>query len=93
MRTVNIHAAKTQLTRLVDAAAAGQEIIIAKEGKPAARAFGRRTACARGFRRPVARCDHRSLRRSLMGVPPDAHVLQLATGEPPIFYFGEENRA
>jgi antitoxin (DNA-binding transcriptional repressor) of toxin-antitoxin stability system len=36
MRTVNIHAAKTQL-RLVDAAAAGEEIIIAKSGKPLAR--------------------------------------------------------
>jgi prevent-host-death family protein len=37
MRTVNIHAAKTQLSRLVDAAAAGEEIIIAKSGKPIAR--------------------------------------------------------
>lgn len=37
MRTVNIHAAKTQLSRLVDAAASGEEIIIAKSGKPVAR--------------------------------------------------------
>ena len=37
MRTVNIHAAKTQLSRLVEAVAAGEEIIIAKSGKPAAR--------------------------------------------------------
>jgi prevent-host-death family protein len=37
MRTINIHAAKTQLSRLVDAAAAGEEIIIAKSGKPIAR--------------------------------------------------------
>jgi len=37
MRTVNIHAAKTQLSRLVDAAAAGEEIIIAKSGRPVAR--------------------------------------------------------
>jgi prevent-host-death family protein len=37
MRTVNIHAAKTQFSRLVDAAAAGEEIIIAKSGKPVAR--------------------------------------------------------
>ncbi len=37
MRTVNIHAAKTQLSRLVDAASAGEEIIIAKAGKPVAR--------------------------------------------------------
>ena len=37
MRTVNIHAAKTQLSRLVEAAAAGEEIIIAKAGRPIAR--------------------------------------------------------
>ena len=37
MRTVNIHAAKTQLSRLIDAAAAGEEIIIARAGKPVAR--------------------------------------------------------
>jgi len=37
MRTINIHAAKIQLSRLVDAAAAGEEIIIAKSGKPIAR--------------------------------------------------------
>jgi prevent-host-death family protein len=35
--TVNIHAAKTHLSRLVDAAAAGEEIIIARAGKPVAR--------------------------------------------------------
>ena len=37
METVNIHAAKTHLSRLVDAAAAGQEIIIARAGRPVAR--------------------------------------------------------
>jgi prevent-host-death family protein len=37
MTTVNIHAAKTQLSRLVDQAAAGEEIIIAKAGKPMAK--------------------------------------------------------
>lgn len=37
MKTVNIHAAKTHLSRLVDDAAAGEEIIIAKAGKPMAR--------------------------------------------------------
>ncbi len=37
MRTVNIHAAKTQLSRLVEDAALGEEIIIAKAGKPVAR--------------------------------------------------------
>jgi prevent-host-death family protein len=37
MRTVNIHEAKTHLSRLVDEVAAGAEIIIAKAGKPMAR--------------------------------------------------------
>jgi prevent-host-death family protein len=37
MKRVNIHEAKTQFSRLVDAAAAGEEIIIAKAGVPAAR--------------------------------------------------------
>ncbi|MCB1968164.1 type II toxin-antitoxin system prevent-host-death family antitoxin [Accumulibacter sp.] len=37
MQTVNIHAAKTQLSRLVEQAAAGEEIIIAKAGKPICR--------------------------------------------------------
>ena len=37
MRTVNIRAAKTHLSRLVDEAAAGEEIVIAKAGKPLAR--------------------------------------------------------
>ena len=37
MRTVNIHAAKTHLSRLVEQAAAGEEIVIAKAGKPMAR--------------------------------------------------------
>lgn len=45
MRTINIHAAKTQLSRLVDEAAKGEEITIAKAGKPVARlvplAYGR----------------------------------------------------
>jgi prevent-host-death family protein len=37
MQTVNIHAAKTQLSRLLAAAAAGEEIIIARAGRPLAR--------------------------------------------------------
>ena len=35
--SVNIHAAKTQLSRLVEQASSGQEIIIANAGKPVAR--------------------------------------------------------
>jgi prevent-host-death family protein len=37
LTTVNVHAAKSQLSRLLDAAAAGEEVIIAKAGKPVAR--------------------------------------------------------
>jgi prevent-host-death family protein len=37
MKTVNIHAAKTHFSSLVEEAARGEEIIIAKAGKPAAR--------------------------------------------------------
>ena len=34
MVTVNIHEAKTQLSRLVDRAAKGEAVVIAKAGKP-----------------------------------------------------------
>ena len=34
MNNVNIHAAKTHLSRLVDQAAAGEPFVIAKGGKP-----------------------------------------------------------
>jgi prevent-host-death family protein len=34
---VNIHEAKTHLSRLVDRAAAGEEIVIARAGKPVAK--------------------------------------------------------
>jgi prevent-host-death family protein len=34
MQTVNIHEAKTQLSRLVDQAAKGEPFVIAKAGKP-----------------------------------------------------------
>jgi len=37
MTKVNIHQAKTQFSRLVELAASGEEIIIAKAGKPVAR--------------------------------------------------------
>lgn len=36
-KQVNLHAAKTSLSRLVDEAMAGQEIVIAKAGKPMVR--------------------------------------------------------
>lgn len=37
METVNVHEAKTQLSRLLERAHAGEEILIAKNGKPYAR--------------------------------------------------------
>jgi len=36
-RTVNLYEAKTQLSRLVERAARGEEVIIAKAGQPKAR--------------------------------------------------------
>jgi prevent-host-death family protein len=40
VRQVNIHEAKTHLSRLVEDVARGDEIIIAKAGKPMARLIG-----------------------------------------------------
>ncbi|WP_426960126.1 type II toxin-antitoxin system Phd/YefM family antitoxin [Muricoccus radiodurans] len=37
MATLNLYEARTQLSRLVDRAAAGEEIVIAKDGRPLAR--------------------------------------------------------
>lgn len=37
MKKVNVHQAKTHLSRLVEDAAGGDEVVIAKSGKPVAR--------------------------------------------------------
>jgi prevent-host-death family protein len=37
MHMVNIHEAKTNFSKLIDAVGKGEEIVIAKSGKPAAR--------------------------------------------------------
>ncbi len=37
MRTVNIHEAKTHLSKLIEETSKGKEVIIAKAGKPVAR--------------------------------------------------------
>lgn len=37
MHIINVYEAKTQLSRLLDRAAAGEEIVIAKAGKPLAK--------------------------------------------------------
>lgn len=39
-KQINIHEAKTHLSRLVEEAAAGHEIVIARAGKPIARLVG-----------------------------------------------------
>jgi prevent-host-death family protein len=44
MRVVNIHEAKTHLSRLLEEVCSGQEIIIAKSGKPLARLVGLKEA-------------------------------------------------
>ena len=49
---VNVHEAKTQLSKLIDRAAAGEEIILGKSGKPLARLVPYRTT--RQPRRPGA---------------------------------------
>ncbi len=51
MQTVNIHAAKTHLSRLVDTAAGGEEILIARAGRPVARRVPLRDAPALAGRR------------------------------------------
>ena len=40
MTTVNVHQAKTQLSRLLAQVEAGEEVVIARNGKPVARLVG-----------------------------------------------------
>lgn len=40
MATVNVHQAKTHLSRLLERAEAGEEIVIARNGRPVARLVG-----------------------------------------------------
>ena len=51
MRTVNLHEAKTQLSRLVDAAADGEPFIIARDGKPVVKVMAVDTPVAGTSRR------------------------------------------
>ncbi|MGA7712135.1 MAG: type II toxin-antitoxin system prevent-host-death family antitoxin [Rhizomicrobium sp.] len=44
MRPVNIHAAKTHLSRLLEKAMQGEEIVIAKAGKPMAKLVSLKSA-------------------------------------------------
>ena len=40
MQIVNIHAAKTNLSKLIEEVLAGKEVVIAKAGKPVAKLIG-----------------------------------------------------
>ena len=58
MSTVNVHAAKTQFSQLLERVAQGEEVVIARAGKPVARlvpfepaAGPRRPGTARGLGR------------------------------------------
>jgi prevent-host-death family protein len=51
MTTVNIHKAKTQLSRLVDEAAKGKPFIIAKAGKPLVKVMALDTPTGKQVRR------------------------------------------
>jgi prevent-host-death family protein len=51
MKIVNLHAAKTHLSRLVDQAVAGDDVVIAKAGKPMVRLVRVTPAKRRGFGR------------------------------------------
>ena len=51
MRTVNIHEAKTHLSRLVEQAAKGEPFVIAKAGKPMVKVTPLDTAVAGQVRR------------------------------------------
>ncbi len=46
MKTVNMHEAKSQLSRLVEAAAAGEPFVIARAGKPLVQVTALRTEAA-----------------------------------------------
>jgi prevent-host-death family protein len=62
---INVHAAKTQLSRLLARVAAGEEITIARAGQPLARLVPLAPATARGPRVP-------GRFKGLVGPPPDA---------------------
>lgn len=52
MKTLNLYEAKTQLSALVDAAEAGEEIVIAKNGRPMAKLVPFQALAKREPRKP-----------------------------------------
>jgi prevent-host-death family protein len=68
---VNIHTAKTNLSRLIEKVQSGEEVIIAKSGKPVAKLMPIRTTRKRVFEspRPVASFSTRAgIRRMAKGI-------------------------
>ncbi len=47
MTSINVHEAKTHFSRLIDRAAQGEEIVIAKAGRPVAKLVGLATPVGR----------------------------------------------
>ncbi len=98
MQTVNIHAAKTHLSRLVDQAAGGEEIVIARSGRPVARLvplaqpdlrsrrrlgiLAGRLAIPDDFDAPATRRRAGLFRRTLMRLLLDTHLLLWALNAP-----------
>jgi len=79
VRKVNIHEAKTTLSRLIEAVEAGEDIILARAGRPVARItrlpvrHGIRLGTAKGLVRSIAKDFDRPLskkqRDALFGGP------------------------
>lgn len=55
MKQVNIHEAKTQLSKLLVRVAAGEEIVIARDGKPVARLVPEPVSAVRAWGRDRGR--------------------------------------
>ncbi|MCU1336015.1 MAG: prevent-host-death family protein [Bryobacterales bacterium] len=79
MKVTNIHEAKTHFSKLVERAAAGEEIVIGKAGKPVARLGPYRESAAVPKRKPG------SLRGKIKILPGfdkvDKEIGKLFTGE------------
>ncbi|HHG2222844.1 MULTISPECIES: type II toxin-antitoxin system Phd/YefM family antitoxin [unclassified Synechococcus] len=73
MRTVNVHVAKTHFSRLIDAAHAGETILVAKGGRPWARIVP--------LEEPQARRQPGVLRGRLQLPPPEVLMAPLPEDE------------
>ena len=71
MTQVNIHEAKTQLSKLVEAALRGEEIIIARAGKPAVRLVPAVDGGARQWGRLAGRISPEDLEALMAPLPDD----------------------